>query len=352
VASYVARQPFVLERAFATLPLPPELSSPFLALNKPWGTRHDVPRGWPGKARALRMKNQRARSAECIIFSHLRALLFLCPSKQVRFTPKFEGDTSAEEWVEAHLRGGSKPHLEKARCAQNAFCNALVCIRCFFSRVFFLAQVRFAHQLDFATSGVLLSATSRSAAASAAACFAARTARKRYRCLLLGHPPSDAWTRTDAVAYDPADPAGFRMRCIDAAGDATAKSATTAFRVLSRGTCALEGPFLGAPVAHVEARPATGRRHQIRVHAAASGHPVLGDAAYSDDRDSFRMFLHAARLFLPLRAPARDGGARLAPLRAAAPLPRSFAVAMWPTPTDGDGGADDAAADEREEEQF
>jgi hypothetical protein len=140
------------------------------------------------------------------------------------------------------------------------------------------------------------------------------------------------------------------MRCADVQ-DPSAKAATTSFRVLSRGTCALEGPLLGAPVAHVEARPATGRRHQIRVHAAASGHPVLGDAAYSEDRDSFRMFLHAARLYLPLRAAARDGGARLAPLRAAAPLPRSFVVAMWPPPADGDGGADDDADDDDEDSE-
>jgi 23S rRNA-/tRNA-specific pseudouridylate synthase len=151
-------------------------------------------------------------------------------------------------------------------------------------------QVRLAHQLDFATSGVLLAALSRAAAAAAARCFADRTAVKRYRLLVLGHPAADTWRRTDAILYDPSDPAGFRMRCHpepDAAGTAAAeltgpdapKRAETAFRVLARGACALQGPFLGAPIAYVEAAPSTGRRHQIRVHAAASGHPLLGDAA-------------------------------------------------------------------------
>ena len=149
-------------------------------------------------------------------------------------------------------------------------------------------QVRLAHQLDFATSGVLLAALSRGAAAAAARCFADRTAVKRYRLLVLGHPAADAWRRTDSISYDPTDPAGFKMRC-HPAGDAPAdvaeagpeapKRAETAFRVLARGACALQGPLLGAPIAYVEAAPSTGRRHQIRVHAAASGHPLLGDAA-------------------------------------------------------------------------
>ena len=147
--------------------------------------------------------------------------------------------------------------------------------------------MRLTHQLDFATSGVLLAALSRGGAAAAARCFADRTAVKRYRLLVFGHPAADTWRRTDALSYDPTDPAGFRMRCHPAVDDGAApatgptapKRAETAFRVLARGACALQGPFLGAPIAYVEAAPSTGRRHQIRVHAAASGHPLLGDAA-------------------------------------------------------------------------
>ena len=48
VPSFVARQPHVLERRFAVL----HRCASFVALDKPWDTRHDVPRGWPGKARA------------------------------------------------------------------------------------------------------------------------------------------------------------------------------------------------------------------------------------------------------------------------------------------------------------
>lgn len=71
--------------------------------------------------------------------------------------------------------------------------------------------------------------------------------------------------------------------------------------MLERGWLALAGPFAGAAVAKVRCTPVTGRRHQIRLHLAHSGHAIVGDAAYSDDRDSFRMFLHAARLELQAR---------------------------------------------------
>lgn len=240
--------------------------------------------------------------------------------------------------------------------------------------------MRFAHQLDYGTSGVLLASLSRRAAGVAASCFKARSAQKSYHALVFGHPSRDTWRRTDGVSYDPSDPAGFKMRAHATSADdaccqppapapastaharlsradglsaeeaaaAGVKACTTSFRVLARGVCTLEGPWAGADVAHVLATPLTGRRHQIRVHAAASGHPLLGDAAYSADADSFRLFLHAARLDLPLatvpltreqKYAAKQADSAAAPplpeaLRLRAPLPPSFAVAMRPPPCD------------------
>ena len=57
VPSFVARQPAVLERRFAVL----HRCASFVALDKPWDTRHDVPRGWPGKARAQRLRHASKR---------------------------------------------------------------------------------------------------------------------------------------------------------------------------------------------------------------------------------------------------------------------------------------------------
>ena len=249
VAEYVTRQPAVLERRFSLL----RSDGDFLALCKPWDTRHDTPRGW-GEAG--------------------------------RFQPKWPGDdTSAEQWClslppeTAQWRDGGMP--------------------------------RFCHQLDFATSGLLLAATSRRAAAAAALCFKNRSADKSYTVILLGRPAAEAWTVDAPVGPDEADPQGFKMRLYSAEELAAAergppsrdapRGARTEFRVLKRGFCALEGPFLGWECTLASAHPHTGRRHQIRLHAAAGGTPVLGDCAYSPDSDSFRMFLHATALKMPLR---------------------------------------------------
>lgn len=56
----------------------------------------------------------------------------------------------------------------------------------------------------------------------------------------------------------------------------------------------------------VELHPSSGRRHQLRVHCAAMGHPIVGDATYTDDTTSPRMMLHAWKLGLPLsKVPAK-----------------------------------------------
>ena len=264
VAAFVTRQPQALERRFSLLPCASPL---FVALSKPWDTRHDVPRGWPGVQ---------------------------------RFTPKFAGDTSCKEFLGARFPN---------------------------------TTLRFCHQLDFATSGILLAATTKPAAAAAAAAFAARTARKEYACLAFGHPARDSWRRSDALSYDPCDATGFRMRAHSSEVPEGAKAAATSFSVLHRGFLALEGPFHGRPVALLRAVPSTGRRHQIRVHAAASGHPLVGDCAYSPDADSYRTFLHAWALELPLvpKHGVEYGGGGLPPLlRLRAPLPAGFGAAVVP----------------------
>eukprot|EP00966_Prymnesium_polylepis_P090242 2090079-Prymnesium_polylepis.1 len=93
--------------------------------------------------------------------------------------------------------------------------------------------------------------------------------------------------------------------------------------------------------------PRTGRRHQLRVHLAHIGYPIVGDYTYANDKLAHRMFLHAAALELPLRGLAprgggggggeqhqhADGGGREEmPVRALAPLaPDSWADSFRPT---------------------
>ncbi len=132
------------------------------------------------------------------------------------------------------------------------------------------------HQrLDRETSGVVLFVKDPSANAGLAESFAKHRILKTYHAL-TGQPrsrPLPKWRGT---------------RPIDA------KNATTEFSLVE----VLEGALL------VEARPRTGRKHQIRIHLAGAGMPVLGDALYgakpkAPGVQSPRLMLHASRLALP-----------------------------------------------------
>lgn len=159
---------------------------------------------------------------------------------------------------------------------------------------------RFVHRLDYATSGVLLLARTRPAAGLACEQFQTRAVRKTYLALVHGRVAgSSAVVDARVAATD-----GFAM-AVGGAGEG--RAAQTEVRVLARGV------YRGAPVTKVALAPLTGRRHQLRLHARAMGHPIVGDATYAGDEARFfrrpgvvppRMMLHAARL--EIRLPPRD----------------------------------------------
>jgi tRNA pseudouridine32 synthase/23S rRNA pseudouridine746 synthase len=177
----------------------------------------------------------------------------------------------------------------------------------------------------------LVAASSKRAAGAAAKLFRERKARKTYLAIVFGHPESDEWSCDAPMGKDPDDPKGFREKVDESE---TGKACETRFEVLQRGVCALEGKYKGTPVSKVRVTPVTGRRHQIRVHLMHSGHPIVGDNAYSEDRDSFRTFLHAHVLEMPFEPPKNERN--LPPVvpeewvthRWVAPEPESFAAAI------------------------
>jgi len=168
--------------------------------------------------------------------------------------------------------------------------------------------VTLVHRLDRETSGVTVLARTRPAAAALAEAFRVGGPDKTYLAL-CARAPSPAEGRIDApLAKDPARPGARRV----AAGG---EAAATRYRTLR----------LGPGAALVEARPETGRTHQIRVHLAHLGAPLLGDARYGGPRRVGevaipRVLLHAARL--ELAHPVT--GARLV---LEAPVPEDFRAA-------------------------
>lgn len=119
------------------------------------------------------------------------------------------------------------------------------------------------HRLDGGTSGILLLARSAGALESLSVLFETRKMEKVYLAIVDKLPREKGWACRSSIGPDP-DEFG-RMR-IDAKG----KAAETDFRVVSSA----HGKHL------IEARPYSGRQHQIRLHLAESGCPIVGDELY------------------------------------------------------------------------
>lgn len=146
-----------------------------------------------------------------------------------------------------------------------------------------LKYLRFIHRLDADTSGVLLLAKSPGAMRSYSELFESRRIQKFYLAVVDGIPKQSNWTCSLKLSPK-ADTIG-QMKVDERHG----KEAETHFRVLQ--TC--------QQTALVEVQPTTGRTHQIRVHLAAAGHPVLGDPFYNPKETAKAK---AGRVRLALRA--------------------------------------------------
>lgn len=156
------------------------------------------------------------------------------------------------------------------------------------------AQQRFpdaltVHRLDMATSGLIAMGRGADAQRALSMAFAERRVHKRYVAVVAGHlpPPPDGvgevnlplrcdWPNRPRQMVDPVQ----------------GKPSLTRWRVLGHE----------ADATRVELEPVTGRSHQLRVHMAALGHPIVGDELYAPAdvlARSPRLLLHAAELALP-----------------------------------------------------
>lgn len=152
--------------------------------------------------------------------------------------------------------------------------------RDFWARSRGLKFLRFVHRLDADTTGILLFAKSMGATDAYSDLFESRRMEKTYLAVVTGTPPQAEWTCRLKLAQD-SQRIG-RMRVDGRHG----KEAETRFRLLQ----SVAGKSL------LEARPLTGRTHQIRVHLAESGCSVVGDELYSRGDDGCELGLRAVRL--------------------------------------------------------
>ena len=142
------------------------------------------------------------------------------------------------------------------------------------------------HRLDKETSGLIVVAKNDRAHRHLAAQLKARRMDKRYLALVDGAPPTESGTIDAPIGRDPRRPRHM-------AAIASGRPAVTPFRTLERH----------AQHTLLECKPVTGRTHQIRVHLASIGCPVVSDRVYGRGTPSLpldRHFLHAARLTFTL----------------------------------------------------
>lgn len=140
------------------------------------------------------------------------------------------------------------------------------------------------HRLDRATSGVIIGAKVSKALAYLQKQFSSRKVKKTYLAIVEGDPKPEAAIIDAPIARNPRKPQTFKV-------SADGKSARTKYKLLKKLN-------KSSNLALVELEPETGRTHQLRVHMAYIGHPILGDAVYGGGGEY--LYLHAHKLSLRL----------------------------------------------------
>jgi len=159
---------------------------------------------------------------------------------------------------------------------------------------------RLVHRLDRDTTGVLLVAKRRDAAARLGRIFSTRSAAKTYWALVKGVPSPPQGTIAAALVKA-AGPDGDRVRKARPGEQDKAVHATTHYSVIDR---------VAHKAAWVSLKPVTGRQHQLRAHMALIGNPIVGDGKYHGEKVlaesgiEAKLHLHARRLVIPHPFPA------------------------------------------------
>jgi 23S rRNA pseudouridine1911/1915/1917 synthase len=140
---------------------------------------------------------------------------------------------------------------------------------------------RLVNRLDRETSGIVVIAKTAAVDAGLKKRFTQRAVQKEYAAIVHGHPVPDAGTCDQPLGPDANSPVAI-MDTVRADG----KKAVTHWRVLQRFVRA-EGNF-----SLLEVVPESGRKHQIRIHLAHLGHPVVGDKIYGGDPLHYLSFIN------------------------------------------------------------
>lgn len=137
------------------------------------------------------------------------------------------------------------------------------------------------HRLDRATSGVMICAKTPEALSWLQKQFSQRKTKKTYAAVVKGTMTPELALIDMPIERNPKLPATFRV-------GPQGKSARTTYRTISKGS-------KGNDYSLLQLQPETGRTHQLRVHLAHQGHPIVGDVLYGGE-PADRLYLHAESL--------------------------------------------------------
>ena len=129
------------------------------------------------------------------------------------------------------------------------------------------------HRIDKDTTGVLIACKNDKAHRALAEQLKEHTIVRKYRAIVLGSLPEDESTIHTTIGRHPTDRKKMSVHCKNG------KDAITHYRVLQRFS----------NYTYVECQLETGRTHQIRVHMASIGHPLLGDTVYGPEKSKYKL---------------------------------------------------------------
>ena len=235
-----------------------------------------------------------------ILYEDQEVLVINKPAGLIVHSDGRTDEPSVAEWVRVHY-----PHMTSVGEAWTSPQGEIV------------PRPGIVHRLDRDTSGVMILAKTPEAYAFLKGQFQDRTTEKVYRAFVYGYPTHDQGTIEAEIVRIRAVPP--RWGVARAGEDKKHRAAITDWQVLARAV----DPEVHEKVALVEARPKTGRTHQIRVHFKHFGHPVVCDKLYAKGRPCLlgfsRQALHASSLSITLPSGERR--------TFEAPYPADFAAA-------------------------